>query len=231
MSWPQAVIRVQDVDLQLTGNHQRLRQVEAQLDDTSELRAARQEAEACREAAHAARKAQQDLEFKLGQVQIQRERAEQNLYSGRITATRELQDLQNKIQSLKRRINVLEDELLEAMMAHEEARDAAQAAVANRDEIQHRTDLMQSALVAERDRLKTEHETLTAARQSLRSQIPGSVVDSYDYLHKRTGGRPVAVLKGDVCSVCGMVVTMPIRQQVQRGLEAYCNNCRRLLVG
>jgi len=231
MSWPQAVIRVQEVDLQLAENRQRLRQVEAQLDDTSELRAARQEADACQEAAHTARKAQQDLEFKLGQVQIQRERAEQNLYSGRITNTRELQDLQSKIQSLKRRISVLEDELLEAMMAHEETRDAAQAAVANRDEIQRRTDLMQSALVAERDRLKTEHETLTAERQNLRSQIPGSVVDSYDYLHKRTGGRPVAVLKGDVCSVCGMVVTMPVRQQVNRGQEAYCNNCRRLLVG
>jgi predicted nucleic acid-binding Zn-ribbon protein len=126
---------------------------------------------------------------------------------------------------------VLEDELLEAMMAHEEARDAAQAAIANRDEIQRRTDLTRSALVAERDRLKREHETLTAERQALRSRIPDTVVDSYDYLYKRTGSRPVAVLKGDVCSVCGMVVTMPIRQQVNRGQEAYCNNCRRLLVG
>ena len=90
---------------------------------------------------------------------------------------------------------------------------------------------MQSALVAEGGRLKTEHVTLTAERQSLRSQIPGSVVDSYDYVRQRTSGRPVAVLKGDVCSVCGMVVTMPIQQQVRRGLEAYCNNCRRLLVG
>ena len=231
MSWTQAVIQVQDVDLQLADNHKRLSAVEAQLGDTSELRAARQAADACREAADAARKAQQELEFQLGRVQIKRERAEQNLYSGKITATRELQDLQSEIQSLKRRIGVLEDELLEAMMAHEEASDAAQAAVASRDEIQRRTDLMQSALVAERDRLKTGHGTLTAERQALRSQIPDSVVDSYDYLRKRVGSRPVAVLKGDVCSVCGMVVTMPIQQQVRRELEAYCNNCRRLLVG
>ena len=231
MSWTQALIRVQDVDLQLADNHRRLGEIETQLADTSELRAARQEADDRQKTADAARRAQEELEFKLGQVQVKREREEQNLYSGRITATRELQDLQSEIQSIKRRIDVLENELLEAMMAHEEARDAAQAAIANRDEIQRRTDLMQSALVAERDRLTTEHEALTAERQSLRSQIPGSVVDAYDYLHKRTGGRPVAVLKGDVCSVCGMVVTMPVRQQVNRGQEAYCNNCGRLLVG
>jgi len=231
MSWTQALVRVQDVDLQLAGNHQRLREVEARLDDTSALRTARQEADARREATDAARKAQQELEFQVGQVQIQRERAEGNLYSGRITNTRELQDLQSKIRSLKRRINALEDELLEAMMAHEEARDAAQAAIANLDETQRRTDLTQSALTAERNRLKREDETLTAERQALRGQIPGSVIDSYDYLRKRTGGRPVAVLKGDVCSVCGMVVTMPVQQQVNRGQEAYCNNCRRLLVG
>ena len=231
MPWTQALIRVQDVDLQLADNHRRLGEIEAQLADTSELRAARQEADDRQKTADAARRAQEELEFKLGQVQVKREREEQNLYSGRITATRELQDLQSEIQSIKRRIDVLENELLEAMIFHEEARDAAQAAAAKRDEIQRRTDLMQSALIAERDRLKREHETLTAERQDLRSRIPGSVVDSYDYLHKRTGGRPVAVLKGDVCSVCGMVVTMPIQQQVQRGQEAYCNNCRRLLVG
>ena len=231
MPWAQAVIRLQDVDLQLAGNHQRLREVEARLADTSELRAARQNAEACQEAADAARKAQQELEFQVGQVQTKRERAEENLYSGRITNTRELEDVQSEIQSHKRRIGVLEDELLEAMMAHEEARDAAQAAVADRDEIQRQTDQMLGELTVERDRLKLEHVTLTAERQALRIQIPNSVVDSYDYLHKRTGSRPVAVLRGDVCSVCGMVVTMPIQQQVRRGLEAYCNNCRRLLAG
>jgi uncharacterized protein len=231
MSWTQAVIRLQDVDLQLADIHKRLSEVETQLADTSELRTARQAVDTCQVAADVARKTQQELEFQVGQVQIKRERTEHNLYSGRITNTRELQDLQNEIQSLKRRIGVLEDDLLEAMMTREEAADALKAAIANRDSIQRQTDLMQSALVAERDRLQAERETLTAETQSLRGQMPNSVADSYDYLRERIGNRPVAVLKGDVCSVCGMVVTMPIQQQVHRGLEAYCNNCRRLLAG
>jgi len=231
MSWTQDVVQLQDVDARIAGIQRRLGEIEAQLAGTAELRDAQVAVDACEQVADEARKAQQDLEFQLNQVQVKRERDEASLYSGRITNSRELQDLQEEVQSLKRRIGTIEDELLEAMMAREEAVEAASAAAARRDEIQRQTETVQENLIAERTRLQADNQKLAEEREYLRGGIPAGIVDSYDYLSKRIRSRPVAVLKGDICGVCGMVVTPQVRQQVGHGQEAYCNNCRRLLVG
>jgi uncharacterized protein len=231
MQWTQAIIRLQDIDHALAEHQARLTAIAAELDDTAELHAARQRVTETEVAAGDARRAQQDLEFELGQVQVKRERTEANLYSGRITNTRELQDLQAELQSLRRRIGTLEDDLLEAMIAREEADGAALDAAAVLAETRRQTELLQRALVEEQDRLQHKVADLQAERDALLSHIPASVIDSYAYLRKRIGSSPVAPLRGDQCGICGMVVTPPIRQQVQRGREAYCNNCGRLLVG
>jgi len=231
MSWTQDVIRLQDLDAQIAKNRQRLDEIEAQLGDTAELLAARQECHTLEKAADVARKAQQDLEFQLNQVQVKRERDEASLYSGRITNSRELQDLQEEVASLKRRISAIEDELLEAMMAREEAVEAAQAAADHCAKVKQQTEAAQVSLTTERADLQEENAALDEERDYLRQGMPDAIVDSYDYLSKRIRSRPVAVLKGDICGVCGIVVTPRVRQQVGHGQEAYCNNCRRLLVG
>lgn len=231
MQWTTAITRLQDIDHALAEHQARLTAIAAELEDTTELRAARQRAAETEAATGDARRAQQDLEFELGQVQVKRERTEANLYSGRITNSRELQDLQAELQSLRRRIGTLEDDLLEAMMAREEADQAAADAAEHLTQVQQQTAALQAHLIDERDRRQADVAALQAERDGLLANIPASVIDSYAYLRKRIGSSPVAPLRGDQCGICGMVVTPPIRQQVQRGREAYCNNCGRLLVG
>ncbi len=87
-------------------------EIAALLKEDAEVRQARRIADQRREAAAAARRHQGDLEFELGQAQVKRTRTEQNLYSGRIVNSRELQDLQAELESLKRRVGVLEDQVL-----------------------------------------------------------------------------------------------------------------------
>lgn len=230
MAWTHSVLRLQDVDHELTNIHQRLREIEAQLRDNAELLAAEKAATERAETAQTARKQQQALEHELGQVQIKRDLTEQNLYSGRITNSRELQDLQAELQSLKRRVSTLEDELLEAMMVREEADAEAQAAAAHLDQLRADSEQAQGTLVAERDRLRAAAAELAEERQTLRNDLPPAILDSYDYLKDRTAGIPVAELKGDTCGICGTIVLRPTRQKVERGQEAYCDSCRRLLV-
>jgi uncharacterized protein len=230
MSWTQALMKLQDLDHTVVKNHQRLREIELQLRNNAELVAAQKQVVQLTQVAAAARKQQQDLEFELGQVQIKRDLTETNLYSGRITNSRELQDLQTELQSLRRRIADLENALLEAMMAREEADEAARAAEEQLEQVRMRLEQVQGVLVAEQTALETHNATLQGEQQQLRRAVPAEALDSYDYLKDRTGYMPVARLRSGVCSVCGTEVLRPTQQKVQRGQIAYCDTCLRLLV-
>ena len=230
MTWTEALMRLQDLDQTLVENDRRLREIEVQLRNNAELVAAEKRVAQLAQAAGSARKRQQELEFELGQVQIKRELTETNLYSGRVTNSRELQDLQAELQSLRRRIAELEDELLEAMMAREEADEAARGAQEELEQIRGRLAEVQATLVTEQAGLQSRTAALQEEQQHLRGAVPPEALDSYDYLKARTGHLPVARLKSGVCSVCGTEVLRPTQQKVQRGQIAYCDTCLRLLV-
>lgn len=230
MSWPQSLLQLQELDQALAEQTLRLREIEAQLGDDAALASAEREAAAREAAAEAARQAQRTLEFEVNQVQVKRELAEKNLYSGRITNARELQDLQAELKSLRRRVAALEDELLEAMLAREEADAAAQEAAAQLARRRAGREAAQAELLAEREALEAANAELRTRRETLTAQLPPAVLESYIYLWDRTGGIPVAQLKGQTCGVCGTDVLKPTQQKVQRGQEAYCDTCRRLLV-
>lgn len=231
MAWTQAIIRLQEVDSTLAENRQRMQEIAGLLAGITVVAEAEAALTQRRETAKRARQQQETLEFELGQVQTKLSRSEHNLYSGRITNARELQDLQAEAQSLKRRIAQLEDEVLEAMMAREDADEAVAQAAAHLAGVREQTAQQHAALANESKILAAANETLTEERALLVAEIPPSVMESYIYLHDRTAHVPVAQLKGEICGVCGMVVTKPIQQTVRRGQEAYCNNCGRLLVG
>jgi uncharacterized protein len=230
MTWTQALMQLQDLDHTVVENHRRLREIERQLRNNAELGTAEQEAARLAQTAERARKQQQALEFELGQLQIKRDLTESNLYSGRITNSRELQDLQTELQSLRRRIGELENALLDAMMAREEADDAARAAAEQLEQIRRRLAQAQAVLVTEQATLESRNAALQVEQQQLRGAVPPEALDSYDYLKDRTGHMPVAQLKSGVCSVCGTEVLRPTQQKVQRGQIAYCDTCLRLLV-
>jgi hypothetical protein len=231
MQWSQSLIRLQSLDLELEEHAQRLAEIATRLKEDAEVRQARRVADQRREAAAVARRHQGDLEFELGQVQIKRTRTEQNLYGGKIINSRELQDLQAELESLKRRVSVLEDQVLEAMLAREEADDAAKAAADRLAALEAALAQNQGALTAERDRRQAAVAALQGDRAGVVSGIPPRLLESYDYLRKRGGGIAVAHLRDDAtCSVCGTELLRPTVQAVHRGQEAYCDTCRRILV-
>ena len=230
MPWTDALLRFQEIDLELQRLNQRFTEIEAILHDTSALTDAQRSAEQAAQMAHAAQKAQKDVEFELQRTQTELQQAEQKLYSGSVTNPRQLEDLQAKSQSLRKWVAKLEDDLLEAMVAREEADEADTKISA---QIKHlatkRTNLEQN-LTAERAVLQTRGQTLLQEAETIKARIPQAIIDSYHYLTSRTGGIPVARLNGEICSMCGVEALKPTQRKVKTGEEAYCEGCRRLLV-
>lgn len=230
MPWTDALIHFQEIDLELQRLNQRLTEIQAVLHDESELAQAQQHTEQSADVARAANKVQKDVEFELQRTQTDLQQTEQRLYSGSVTNPRQLEDLQAKSQSLRRRTAKLEDDLLEAMVAREEADEAATTAAANLQQITARRETLCHSLTAEREELQTRGQTRLKEAQRVKERIPPAILDSYHYLTSRTNGIPVARLNGDICSMCGIEVLKPTQRKVKNGEEAYCDGCRRLLV-
>ncbi len=230
MPWTDALIRFQEIDLELQRLNQRLTEIQAALHDETELLQARQHAEQSAQAARVVTKKQKDVEFELQKTQTELQQTEQRLYGGSVTNPRQLEDLQAKSQSLRRWIAKLEDDLLEAMVAREEADETASAAAAKRQQITEQRDALCHNLTAEREELQTRGQTLLKEASRVKEKIPPAILDSYHYLTGRTGGIPVAQLNGDICGMCGVEVLKPTHRKVKNGEEAYCDGCRRLLV-
>jgi hypothetical protein len=230
MPWTDALLRFQDIDLELQKLNQKLADIEASLHDTATLKQAQQNAEEAEQTAHAARKAQKDVEFELQRTQTELQQTEQRLYGGNVTNPRQLEDLQAKSQSLRKWVAKLEDDLLEAMVAREEADEVEAKTGAHLKHITAKRATLEQNLAAERAVLQTRGQTLLKEAECAKARIPQTIMDSYHYLTSRTGGIPVARLQGEICSMCGVEVLKPTQRKVKNGEEAYCDGCRRLLV-
>jgi uncharacterized protein len=230
MSWTESIVRLQAVDLELNNARRHLTQVEQDLKDDAALRRAEQRAQQTQAAAKKALKRQEDLEFEVERVETEIERTESALYSGRVRNPRELEDLQAKIRSLKRRKAQLEDRLLEAMIVREEADAEAQEASEVLQATKQAWEENQRALTEEATTLREHIAELEQETEELEQQIPAKTLDTYRYLQGRIGNPVIARLKGNTCSVCGIEVISSRRQSAWDGKETFCDGCGRLLI-
>ena len=120
MSRPFYLYSLQKIDSKLDQNKNRLREIEATLANNAKLKRAEAGAQKTEAALDVARKALRSAETKVRDQRLKIEQNESTLYSGKIRNPKELQDLQNEVDALKRHLDTLEDRQLEAMLHFDE---------------------------------------------------------------------------------------------------------------
>ncbi len=230
MSWKKAVVRLENIDIELEAINQRLAEIAAWMKDKSVVTEAQETAQRLKNEAEQARKEQKDLEFELERVENKLKGTETRMYGGKIHNPRELADLQKEAKFLTKRKSQLEDQLLEAMITREEAEATAQEAQEHSQVVEQQWTNQYQTLEQEKKDLYANGNALTQEKQTLIPQIPESVMDSYQYLRPRMGPHVVAHLRGRTCSLCGIEASPRIQQQVREDAETYCEGCGRLLL-
>jgi len=154
------------------------------------------------------------------------------LYSGKVTASRELENSQKDLGQHQKQRAAIEDRLLEIMVALEGANTAHAKAQAEVTRLAADWETHQVGLRSEQTRLKARLAGEQAKAAAARQAVPAQFLRTYDHLRPRHGGRAVAELDGDECSAC-LVQAPPSKLEVARyGDElVYCPNCGRLLWG
>ena len=230
MSRTQRLYELQQVDIEAESTSRRLREIAASLGESTELKRARKMVTDAEASLATSRAEMQDLDLEVSGLSQKIQANEKRLYSGRVTNPKELANLQEELASLKRWREKKEEDLLEAMVATEEAEAALSDAQAILAQVSDSWRAEQGDLAEEQIDLQAHLEDLGQQRTELVSDIEQEDVVTYEGLRKRKAGRAVAAVSGGVCEGCRM---NPPSSQVQHAGSGedlvYCNNCGRIL--
>jgi uncharacterized protein len=179
------------------------------------------------------RREQARFEDEIEMVTRKARNEEARAVSGKVTSPKELTAIQEEVASLKRRQDVLEDELLERMEQRETLEGELSELAGRREGIvaeQAEVTKARDAALVEIDR---ELEAERAARDALAPDVGEELRALYDQLRSRHGGVGVAALVGDTCQGCRVSISpvelAAVRRQPAEQVRR-CENCRRILV-
>lgn len=231
MPLAESLLHLQDIELAFVRGQKRLQEITAALADDAQVSAASAELQAAEAVVTPLRAKARNLELEIQSNTQKANASEDQLYSGKVKATKEMQDLQAEIESLRRRKVELEETLLETMVSLEESEATQASAEQNLARVRaSRGDAMQ-ALIDEQTTLQAQIAALREQRKTAMTAIPPDVMSRYNALRQPKNYQPVSVLRDESCTVCGVEQTMAIVRQVQLGQSlATCLNCGRILV-
>ncbi len=231
MNQAEALYRLQEVDLNLARAQKRLQELSAVLGNKEAIATAQgQVAQAQQKLAPLQTRAR-NLELEI-QSNTQKVRAtEEQLYSGRVKNPKELQDMQQEIQSLKKRNQELEDNLLEAMVVVEGAETILAETMTELQDVKVAWESEHGQLLDEAAQLESQLAQLKQQREHALTAVTAENQKLYDSLRARKHNQPIAALRGDSCAMCGVEQTLAVSRSVRQAQElVYCVSCGRILV-
>ncbi|MBK8900800.1 MAG: hypothetical protein IPM53_06450 [Anaerolineaceae bacterium] len=223
------LFQLQKLDTEIDDKKKRLGDVLRAQKEPPALVAARQRAETAAAELQKWQAQHQNLTLEVGSVTTKAKNSESRLYSGKVTNTKELADLQQEIDSLGRRKAVLEDEVLEALVMVEDAqteKTAADEALATAAAQWEKTS---AHLKTEQNELALNLHKLMQTRQNKAAAIDAASLEEYDQLRKQKHGLAVVGLQVNMCLGCRTTVSANKVKEVDEGLKVYCGGCGRLL--
>lgn len=236
MSGLSALLEVQDHDTacdQLAHRRATLpeRSALADLDARRRAHAARVAEVAARRADAASREAGLD-----GQVGAMDERVaglERRLYSGEVTATRDLLAMTEEIEQIKARRAGLDGDVL-AVMEESETLDAASRALAAEGaDLDEQRSALLAAVAAAEAVIDAEVAEIAARRAAAVAGVPAGVLETYEQLRAKLGGVGAARLVGTSCTGCHLTLPAAEVARVKRepaDAVILCDSCGRILV-
>lgn len=155
------------------------------------------------------------------------------LESGRITAGRQLGEIQHEVTSLERRIAELEDEQLDVM---ERAEATAQTLARLQDEADsaaQRSAHLRRVIESKEQALGADRAAAAAERGALAADLPAGLLALYERIRAHQGGVGAAVLAHGRCGGCHLQLSPTEHARILSATPdevVRCDECRRILV-
>ena len=179
-------------------------------------------------------RSQQRLEDEIASLRDKQAQADKQLYSGTTNNPRELQALQDDIDSIKRRIAKLEDDELEVMEATEPVDAEKRALTSKRNDLGGRAQKQRTELTEAVAAIDAELTDVRSQRDAAAGEVEDELLQEYEVLRKqRPGGIAIARLVGTTCQGCHLglsAVEVDRIRKLSLDDRVTCEECGRLLV-
>ncbi len=232
------VRRLQALDLRMDA----LRAERAALPERAVLAALAEEGATLRERRAAAedtlathQKQERALEAEVAEAASRAKGVEDDLYSGRATAPKELEALQTDLASCRARQHALEEEELALMEAIEATQEDLAGIDARGVEMASEVEAQEASLVSGEARLDGVLGELGKTRESLCAEVAPKLLAAYDKRRDNAtlAGEILSALDGSDCGRCRVrLPVIEVTRLKEEGPEAFaaCPSCRRLVL-
>ncbi|MFL6239115.1 MAG: zinc ribbon domain-containing protein [Actinomycetes bacterium] len=178
-------------------------------------------------------KEQAKAEGDVDQVVTRATRDQQRLDAGQVGSPRELENLQSEIASLARRQSDLEETVLEVMERFEDADRRLAALIAERDQLTAEAETVEERRSVALADIERELGATTGQRAGVAAQLPSELLDLYEKVRAQHGGVGVAQLHRGRCEGCHLSLdasSLNALRVAPPDAIVRCEECRRILV-
>ncbi|HUE61164.1 MAG TPA: C4-type zinc ribbon domain-containing protein [Acidimicrobiales bacterium] len=176
---------------------------------------------------------QRELEADLASAEDRASAVNRRLYSGEVSASRELQAMAADVDALKERSSELEDSILEVLEELEPLEKQASELESALSGLRTERAAAASSLAATESVVDSELAAVDSERQQIAAAVPESLLRLYEQLRARLGGVAVASLVGSRCDGCHLSLPATELDRIRHlpaGEMVTCDQCGRILV-
>lgn len=221
---------LQEVDLEIEAKREALASVESRLGESAAIVEARAALAKEQERSAELKKAQQLGEWEVEDLRSKVAPLEQKLYSGSVRNPKELIDLQEQVEHLKKARRGCEDRVLDIMAEVEATQTRMDTRIEELKRMEENWLQEQSRLAEEQADLSASLARLEQKREELVSRIDSASLELYQALRGKRQGRAVAKVEQGMCQGCRIVLPWSELQRARIGQEpVQCSSCERIL--
>lgn len=181
--------------------------------------------ELARETRLAVDKGEGELELLEQKLEVE----ERRLYAGGLSA-RETEHLRQEVESLRRRVGGMEEEVLELLDRREREDAELEEVRARLEEARAEERRLQEAITEEWRKIDAEIARKESRKADLVPLVEPSLLELYEELRRTKEGTAVGRLGEGVCGGCHLRLSAAEQAQVLREDPPRCIHCRRILV-
>lgn len=171
------------------------------------------------------------LEMKAQKIVDDRKELSDNLYGGKITNVKELEQMQRKLDLLAAEKQKTEDSILILMESVEDQEAVLKEIVVENEKSEQELQEKENRLSSDTSGYNENLSRLENDRERLLAGIEPKYLAKYNILAQKHQGRPLARVVDDICGGCRVFISSALRGHLYNpGAMVYCENCGRLLV-
>lgn len=170
-----------------------------------------------------------NLELETGTLDSKLKKIESDLFGGKITSSKEVQNLEKEKANIMEIRGKLDSRIMELW---EEIPPAKESAQHIEDEISKLRTVIaekQTAAKSAHEELKLSYASKMKERPSAQKIVEPQLLGTYEKLREKLGVGMTLVTNENRCSTCGMQVSEKIRTMVSDDRVCQCEGCHRIL--